>query len=93
MGFDPREHIRKENLITSFMITKNEKLPDFLNSLSLDDLDFLLAEAKEEMEFQLNHKRRMLERPEVSAEIINLRNEIDKIKYPLTPSPVTDKTE
>jgi len=93
MGFDPREHIRKENLITSFMITKNEKLPDFLNPLSLDDLDFLLAEAKEELEFQLNHKRRMLERPKVSAEIINLRNEIDKIKYPLTPSPVTDKTE
>ena len=27
------------------------------------------------------------------AEIINIRNEIDKIKYPLTPSPVTDKTE
>lgn len=27
------------------------------------------------------------------AEIINIRNEIDKIKYPLTSSPVTDKTE
>ena len=70
MGFDPREHIRKENLITSFMITKNEKLPDFLNSLSLDDLDFLLAEAKEDLEFQLNHKRRMLESIKIAEYIV-----------------------